>query len=112
MSILTDVQDDLAELFAGDEMGKTVIYTPSGGSPVTCSGIVSYGEDLDDAQWRAAVQSSAVLWIKRDDLASWTYQDTVEIDGATWTVAKKLGESPAALKFEIRRDLAPTFRGR
>lgn len=90
--------------------GEPIVYTPAGENPVVSRGIFSRGEDLDDGDYQAALQASATLRVLESDVPSPSYQDTVEVEGETWTVATKLGKSRGMWKLELRRDLRPTFR--
>lgn len=111
MSIHSDFQADLTEALFGSDWGRaqTVTYTPTGGSPVDVFGVMSRGEDLGEANWKSALQASAVLYVKASDIASPSYQDQVEVDGEAWTVARKTSQA-GMWKLEIRRDLRPTLR--
>jgi hypothetical protein len=111
MSIHSDFQADLTEALFGSDWGRaqTVTYMPEGGSPISISAILVRGDDLEDANWRAALQASATLYVNASDVASPSYQDQVEVDGEAWTVARKTGNT-GIWKLEIRRDLRPTFR--
>lgn len=91
--------------------GEPIIYAPSGGGdPLTISGIPDFGEDLDDAQWRAALQASAELQVLESDVADPQPNDTVTIDGTDWTVVRKISRSGGMWRLALRRDLRPTFR--
>lgn len=109
MGLLDQAAVDIAALYSLDELGKSIIYTPASGAPVSCTGIFSPGEDLDDAQWKAALQASATLRVLKSDVPTWTQRDAVEIDSVTWEVVKALAETPGDWKLEIRRDVRPTF---
>lgn len=90
--------------------GEPIVYILSGEAPMEIQGILIRGEDLEDANWQAAIQASAVLYVREADVASPGYQDTVSADGETWTVARKISKSGGMWKLEVRRDLRPTFR--
>jgi hypothetical protein len=100
---------DLAAPFA--DWGESITYTPVGGAPVSCTGIITPGEDLDDAQWKTALQASSELRVLKADVPIWTYRDAVEVDGVTWEVVKELAETPGYWVLEIRHDVRPTFGG-
>jgi len=111
MSLFDILEDDLQSvIFSTEDFAKEAIYTPSGGSPVETAVIFSPQEDLDDAQWRAALQASANLWVHSSEVASPAPNDTVTIDGETWTVVRRISRSGCLWHLETRRDLRPTFR--
>ena len=91
--------------------GEPIIYAPAGGGdPLPISGIPDFGEDLDDAQWRAALQASAELQVLESDIADPQPNDTVTIDGTDWTVVRKISRAGGVWKLALLRDLRPTFR--
>jgi hypothetical protein len=89
---------------------QTVTYTPRDGAAVEIKAVLSRGADLEDAQWNAALQASARLFVLDTDVEDPGYQDTVAIDDETWTVGQKLSHAGGMWEIEIRRDLRPTFR--
>lgn len=112
MSLLTEFSDDFsAGIFGTDDgMAVTAAYTPSGGSPKSIPVIFTRSEDLDDSQWRAALQASGTLWVRESDVAAPSMQDSVTLEGAEWQIVRRIGKSAGTWKLEIRRDLRPTFR--
>lgn len=111
MSLFDVLEDDLKSVaFSTDDFAQAATYTPAGGSPVNATVIFRPAEDLDDAQWRAALQASANLWVLDSDVVSPALNDTVAIDGDTWTVVRRVSKAGCLWHLEIRRDLRPTFR--
>ena len=110
MSLQDAILDDLALVFL--EQGIPAIYLAHGseddGIPITA--IITYGEDLDDAQWRAALQASAEIQVLESDVEDPQPNDTVTIDGTDWTVVRKISRSGGMWRLTLRRDLRPTFR--
>ena len=87
MSLATQIATDLSKIYSTDEFAQAVTYA---GSSVT--GIVSYTEDLDQ---RGAVYSShsshaatAELRVRKSEVASPAYRDTVVIGSVTWRVRR------------------------
>lgn len=94
-----------------DSFGEPIIYAPAGGGdPLPISGIPDFGEDLDDAQWRAALQASAEIQILESDVADPQPNDTITHDVVVWTVIRKISRSGGMWRLALRRDLRPTFR--
>jgi hypothetical protein len=112
MSVLSEFEEDFTEgiLGADDGLSTSIVYTPAGGTSLSILGILNRAEDLEDANWQAALQASATLYVRVSDVASPSYQDTVTADGDTWTVARKVSKAGGVWKLELRRDLRPTFR--
>lgn len=91
--------------------GEAVTYAAAGGgNPLPIPAIPDFGEDLDDAQWRAALQASAELLVLESDVPEPSAGDVVTIDGIAWHVVRKLSRTGGMWRLEIRRDLRPTFR--
>ncbi|MFA5436123.1 MAG: hypothetical protein WC372_08815 [Candidatus Neomarinimicrobiota bacterium] len=109
MGLLDQAASDMAALYSLDEIGQAITYTPAGGTPISCTGIFTPGENLDDAQWKTALQASAILRVLKTDVPTWTQRDSVVIDTVTWEVVKAMSETPGDWKLELRRDVRPTF---
>ena len=110
MSLQDAILDDLALVFL--EQGIPAIYLAHGseddGIPITV--IITYGEDLDDAQWRAALQASAEVLIQESEVNAPQVKDTITIDEVEWSVVRKISRSGGVWKLALLRDLRPTFR--
>lgn len=76
MSLNDLIESDLELIFSVDEFAAAGTYTPAGGDEVPISAIVTYGEDLDDAQWRAALQASAVVHVRESEIVIVTHRLT------------------------------------
>jgi hypothetical protein len=68
MSILDLQAEDLALILSEDEFAVPATYTPSGGAAVSLLAIFSVGPNLDDAQWRAALQATATAYLQAADI--------------------------------------------
>lgn len=112
MSLLSDFSEDFSEGIFGTEDGMAVFvsYTPIGGAASTIPAIINYGDDLEDAKWRAALQASATAWVKESDVSEPSNGDTLAVDGENWTVMTRRKQMTDCWKLELRRDLRPTFR--
>ncbi|CCK81202.1 head-tail joining protein [Desulfobacula toluolica] len=112
MSAFKDqLQVDLdAAFFNTDEFAKTVVYTPKAtGLGVSIAALVEYGvqennshgKKGDDYTWnvicqrdvrsafdRGRTRDLATVEVKASDVPEPHYLDTIEIDGAVWTVTE------------------------
>lgn len=102
------VVDDLGSPF--DDWGVEATYVPGSGSSITIQTIFSYGDDLEDAQWRAALQASATALVRKNDVSEPANGDVLTVDGESWTVASRKGPTGGLWELNLRRDLRPTFR--
>lgn len=102
------VVDDLGSPF--DDWGVTATYEPVSGSSTTVQTIFSYGDDLEDAQWRAALQASAKALVRESDVSDPANGDVLTVDGESWTITSRKGPTGGLWELTLRRDLRPTFR--
>lgn len=102
------VVDDLGSPF--DDWGVSATYMPVSGSSLPIQTIFSYGDDLEDAQWRAALQASAKALVRESDVSDPSNGDVLTVDGESWTVASRKGPTGGLWELALRRDLRPTFR--
>lgn len=100
--------DDLGSPF--DDWGVPATYAPVSGSSIPIQTIFSYGDDLEDAQWRAALQASATALVQKSDVPDPANGDVLTVDGESWTVASHKGPTGGLWRLALRRDLRPTFR--
>jgi hypothetical protein len=96
---------DLSVFFNTDEFAETITY-----AGVSIKAIVDYGrvQDLGNAVNNANVNIAAI-WVKKSDVASPTYRDTVVISGVTWTVLNVESGDGLTWKVNIRRDERPVI---
>ncbi len=85
-------------------------YTPTGGDPSEILVLFFGGDELDDAQWRAALQASATAWVRESDVSNPTNNDMLTVGEDVWTVTGRRKMVSGIWKIELRRDLRPTFR--
>jgi len=90
--------------------GEAVTYTGSDGIPHSITAVITYGDDLESAQWNTALQATAQAMVLKTDVAEWSEGDTITIGSLTWTVLKAIDQTPGDWTLEIRRDLRPVFR--
>jgi len=133
MSILDLQAEDLGLIFSVDEFAVAATYTPSVGAASSILVIIQTGQDLgDNNQWRAALQATAVAWVRVSDVVHIItlppvgenppvvvttiedpeINDTITVGAVVWTVAKKLAKCGAVWTLELSRDLRPTFKQR
>lgn len=108
MSLQDVLISDLEIAF--DDWGKSASYVSGGGDPATITAIMTYGEDLEDAQWRAALQASATALVRESDVSDPANNDTLTVDGVVWTVTGRRPSESGYWKLALRRDLRPTYR--
>jgi hypothetical protein len=72
MSILDLQAEDLGLIFSEDEFAVPAVYTPKGGAAISLLAIFSAGPNLEDAQWRAALQATAIGYIRASDIVAIT----------------------------------------
>lgn len=102
------MMDDLGAPF--DDWGVEATYAPVSGTSITIETIFSHGDDLEDAQWRAALQASAKALVRESDVSEPANGDVLTVGEETWTVAIRKGPTGGLWELTLRRDLRPTFR--
>lgn len=109
MSFLTDLPQDLDLLFA--DVGETITYTPSNGDePIEILGIVTHQGDLEEDQnWGQSLEMLGHIRLKVSDVPTPQYNDSIEIDGETWHVIRRLRKAAGLWILEMKRDIRPVF---
>lgn len=103
-------------LFRAGGPAEDVIYTPSGGSPVTIRGLVERGESdvvEDGLQGGRRNKFGSVLVVLRDDVPVITDgADSVSIDGEQWRVMGRKAWDASTVTLRIERATAGAVRSR
>ena len=106
MGLIERIQEGLSPVFDPDAgLAKNVTYIRHDGSQVDVAAVITFGEDLDDADWGSRLYSSAVGFFQIADLP-WepSYRDQVLIDSKSFYVVRIL-KSTVAWKLELHSDL-------
>ena len=104
---------DLAALFSTDlPWVETVSYTPAAtGVTVSCPAIVSYGQAPEQVRsgGSSGLSDRAEISIRRSDVATIAYRDSIVLDGNTWQVSRVIGATAVTWLVEIRRNERPVW---
>lgn len=109
MSFAEDIAADLALIFSSSEAGEAVQYAPKGGLARDINAIVSYGQDLENANWGAALEAAATAWVREIDIPAPEAGDALTVSGKTWTVVRKLSRQAGLWKLQLTSDIRPAF---
>lgn len=85
-------------------VGVPAVYTPHGGDPLPVTVIFEdQGDSKDGDQFVAAITRAVVARVRATEVSLPAYQDSLEIDGESWTVMGKTGGSGGVWTLDLRR---------
>ena len=84
MTLKTQMTSDLSIFFNTDEFAESVTYTPKGGAGSTISAIVERNDPFQEPYIRGEKTATALIQVKKADVASPQYGDTFTFDSQTW----------------------------